>query len=137
MREVFADASYWIAIADPSDSLSEQAVLITEDFVEAHLVTTDEVLVEFLNYFSGYGRAVRNRAAAMVRAILDDPGVRVCRQSRDSFLDGLDLYERRRDKSYSLTDCISMRVMQEDGIQDVLTADRDFQREGFRVLLGT
>jgi predicted nucleic acid-binding protein len=101
-----------------------------------HLVTTDEVLIEVLNYFSGYGPVVREQVAAMVRTILAGPNVDIRKQSHASFLEGVSLYERRRDKSYSLTD-ISMRVMQEDGIQDVLTADRDFQREGFRVLLGT
>jgi predicted nucleic acid-binding protein len=50
------------------------------------------------------------------------------------FLSGLELYRQRLDKGYSLTDCISMRIMGRDGLTDVLTNDRHFEQEGFRAL---
>ena len=40
----------------------------------AHLVTTDEVLTEFLAAVAGGGTFLRQRAAAIVRAILADAG---------------------------------------------------------------
>jgi predicted nucleic acid-binding protein len=46
----------------------------------------------------------------------------------------LDRYERRPDKSYSLTDCISMVVMEEEGINEVLSNDHHFEQEGFTIL---
>ena len=54
--------------------------------------------------------------------------------THELFLEGLALYERRPDKAYRLTDCISMHVMQREGITDVLTNDRHFTQEGFRIL---
>jgi predicted nucleic acid-binding protein len=39
------------------------------------------------------------------------------------------------DKGYSLTDCISMNVMRDRGINDVLTQDKQFAQEGFNILL--
>jgi len=48
---------------------------------------------------------------------------------------GLIRYAARRDKSYSLTDCISMNVMEAEGIQAVLTNDRHFLQEGFTALI--
>ena len=51
------------------------------------------------------------------------------------FLAGLALYERRPDKQYSLADCISMNVMRQRGIQEVLTNDQHFKQEGFKRLL--
>lgn len=59
---------------------------------------------------------------------------RVIPQSRSSFSNGLDLYTRRLDKRYSLTDCISMETMRQEDITDVLTNDRHFEQEGFRAL---
>lgn len=47
----------------------------------------------------------------------------------------MELYQRRGDKSYSMTDCISMVICRARGITDVLTHDEDFVREGFVALL--
>ena len=71
----------------------------------------------------------------MVRAILTNPDVTVVPQSRDSFLEGLALYEQRGDKHYSLTDCISITTMRAESLTDVLTNDRHFEQEGFTVLM--
>jgi predicted nucleic acid-binding protein len=71
----------------------------------------------------------------MVRAMLSDPHVRVVEQSRSGFEGAIARYERRPDKSYSVTDCISMNVMESAGIHDVLTNDHHFAQEGFNVLI--
>ena len=55
--------------------------------------------------------------------------------SRDSFLNGLTLYEARRDKSYSLTDCISLNVMRARSIAHAVTTDSHLAQEGFSVLM--
>ena len=56
-------------------------------------------------------------------------------QTHQSFLDGFALYKARPDKGYSLTDCISMQAMKQDGITEILTNDRHFDQEGFTRLL--
>jgi predicted nucleic acid-binding protein len=99
------------------------------------LVTTEEVLSEFLAAVSAHGDHARRLACQLVRAILADPAIEVAAQSHESFLAGLALYERRPDKEYSLTDCISMNVMRRRRIQEVLTNDRHFAQEGFKRLL--
>jgi predicted nucleic acid-binding protein len=65
---------------------------------------------------------------------LTNPAIRVVEQSRDSFLAGLDLYQSRPDKGYSLTDCISMQTMRRGRITEALTNDHHFEQEGFRAL---
>ena len=70
----------------------------------------------------------------MVQAIHRDPNIRVLPQTRNSFLGGPQLYQERPDKEYSLTDCISMQTMRDEGITDILTADRHFEQEGFNAL---
>ncbi|MEA5477512.1 hypothetical protein VB774_07745 [Pseudanabaena galeata UHCC 0370] len=44
-------------------------------------------------------------------------------------------YRQRPDKQYSLTDCASMVIMKEKGIDPVLPHARHFQQEGFIALL--
>ena len=61
--------------------------------------------------------------------------VQVLSQSHESFIRGFHFYERRADKAYSLTDCISMSHMKAKGIRDVLTSDRHFVQEGFNALM--
>ena len=104
---------------------------------DVNLVTTDEVLAEFLTAMSPMGFVFRKKAANMVSAMLesDNPRVRVVPQTHRSFLDGLDRYARRPDKAYSLQDCISMNVMEAEGITDVLTSDHHFKQEGFTILM--
>jgi predicted nucleic acid-binding protein len=71
----------------------------------------------------------------MVRAIMDNPNVKVLPQTRDSFLSGVKLYEERSDKQYSLTDCISMNAMRAESLSEILTIDNHFEQEGFSVLM--
>jgi predicted nucleic acid-binding protein len=49
-------------------------------------------------------------------------------------LEGLALYKDRPDKEYSLTDCIAMQVMRQEGLTEVLTNDHHFTQEGFYIL---
>jgi predicted nucleic acid-binding protein len=98
-------------------------------------VTTDEVLTEVLAAFSDAGPVLRLRSASLVRNLHQKASVTVQSQSRETFLAGLELYESRADKGYSLTDCISMRTMRERGISEILTHDVHFQQEGFTLLL--
>jgi len=134
MKKIFSDTQYWIAIVNPGDSFASAAKAARLSIGEAFIVTTDEVLIEFLSALSK-GEHMRKQAAHMVRAILENPNVTVIPQTRDSFLKGLTFYETRSDKEYSLTDCISMNVMKDESLVEVLTNDHHFDQEGFTVLI--
>ena len=125
--KVFADTFYWIALTDSNDEYHERALGI-----RAELVTTDEVLTEYLTFFCGAPSLLRREVALVVEDILRDPSVEVVAQSRESFLAGLRLYQDRPDKRYSLVDCISMQTMRSRGLTEVLTNDRHFEQEGFK-----
>jgi predicted nucleic acid-binding protein len=127
--KVFADTFYWIALTDSTDAAHKRARQVTDD-----LVTTDEVLTEYLNFFSASQEFMRREIVLTVEDILQDPGVTLVPQSRETFLAGLSLFRTRADKGYSLTDCISMRTMQRLGLTAVLTNDRHFEQEGFRAI---
>ncbi len=135
MRRVFADSMYWIAIANRKDQWHARATRATRLLGQVTLVTADEVLDEFLTYYSGHGPVLRRNAAQTVDDALADPLVIVRPQTHQSFLDGFALYKARPDKEYSLTDCISMEAMRQEGISEILTNDAHFTQEGFTVLL--
>ena len=135
MRAVFADTVYWIAMARPHDQWREAAKEASRRLGRAEIVTTDEVLTEFLAALSKGGPRVRLAAARMVRAILSNPSVRVIPQSRASFGSGLNRYKARSDKEYSLQDCVTMNMMEAESITEILTNDYHFEQEGFTVLM--
>jgi predicted nucleic acid-binding protein len=135
MRRIFADAVYWVAITHRKDQWHARAVQVSQQLGAVTLVTTDEVLTEFLNHFGAYGDQMRAQAVDTVRDLFNDPAVLVVPQSRRTFLAGLALCEARQDKEYGLTDCISMATMRQEGLTEVLTHDRHFTQEGFTKLL--
>jgi len=52
MTALFADTFYWVALADFKDSAHRCAVAIRSERADALIVTTDEVLVEYLTFFA-------------------------------------------------------------------------------------
>lgn len=100
----------------------------------AEIITTQEMLIEFLTAFR-YTTQLRRIAARRVDQITADPQILVIHQSDDSFQAGFALYQARPDKAYSLADCISMATMRRESVHEVLTHDGHFTQEGFTVLL--
>jgi predicted nucleic acid-binding protein len=133
VKAVFADTFYWIALTNKRDSAHHEVMRLTASLGPKAVVTSDEVLTEFLT-FSASHELLRIAAGKAVQHLLNDPDIRVIPQSRDSFVDGLLLYNSRPDKGYSLTDCISMQIMRREGLTHVLTNDRHFEQEGFKAL---
>jgi uncharacterized protein len=135
VKRVFADTLYWVAITNPRDPWRAASRQARAGLRDVTLVTTGDVLAEYLTAMARGGPSLRRQAAAIVRAVLADQGVIVLPQAHDTFLAGLSLYESRLDKGYSLTDCISMNAMTATGIVEILTNDHHFEQEGFRTLI--
>jgi len=134
VKAVFADTFYWAALTSAEDSSHVRALEFSRSAQLDRIVTTDEVLVEYLAFFASARPSVRMQAGNTVAQFLAHSRVQVIPQTRDSFLRGLQLYRARPDKGYSLTDCISMETMRREGLTEVLTNDRHFEQEGFRAL---
>ncbi len=132
---VFADTLYWVAVLNPIDQWHRQATETRKSLGDIKIVTTETVLIEVLNYFSEYGSQTRKSAVDAVRTIMIDEEVEYISHSPETFLDALDFYERRLDKGYSLTDCVSMLTMKKLTVQKILTHDDHFKQEGLTTLL--
>ena len=134
MNLIFADTFFWIALTNPEDGSHEQAKGFIAAARPGGIVTTEQVLTEYLNYFSAWGPSYRHKISTNVEQMLENPTTRVILSSKEIFLAGLSLYRARPDKGYSLTDCVSMETMRREGLTEVLTNDRHFEQEGFRPL---
>jgi len=132
MNLVFADTYYFIALLSPNDSAHRLAV----EFSELHrpaLLTTAWVMTELADGLAGTPN--RHLFAKILLETEQQAGNLLLPPTEDLFRRGIDLYERHPDKSWSLTDCISLVAMQEHGVTEALTADRHFEQAGFVPLL--
>lgn len=135
MRRFFADTFYWVALLLRRDHWHAHVTAFNHTLRRDDVFfTTDAIILEFLAALSSAGPYLRQQAVDRVEAMLANPYIRVEEVTRALLLDGLALYKSRSDKEYSLTDCISMQVMRREGLTDVLTNDRHFTQEGFRIL---
>lgn len=135
MRAVFIDTLYWIAILNPRDTYHGAAVQLDDHLKNVKFVTSELVLVEFLSYFSGFGEVFRIKAVQFVNELFRNPNIEIVRFTRDSLLKSIDLYNNRRDKEYSLTDCNSMVIMIDKKINEILTYDHHFTQEKYTVMI--
>lgn len=135
MSKIFVDASHFVALLNKNDELHTIAANAEIKYSQRSLVTTEDVLTEVLNFYCEQGEYTRKQVAIFVRNILLDIRVEIMPHTSLTFLNGLELYESRLDKGYSLTDCISMNVCEEMKISDVLSNDSHFRQEGFNTLL--
>lgn len=132
MKPVFADTFFYLALLNPEDAAHPQAAEFLRTQT-ASTVTTAWVLAEVGDAMA----APMNRPLflALLERLRSDPNVTIVPPAQESFDGGVDFYARRRDKEWSLTDCISFVAMQEYGLTDALTGDRHFEQAGFRALL--
>ena len=135
MSPLFADAHYWVALLTPRDQWHQTAREAAAEYASNRLVTTEPVLVEVLNFFAAFRAEMRQAAAGTVQDITEDDRIDVVSSSHRIFMGGLELYESRSDKNYSMVDCMSMHAVNERDLRDVLTHDQHFQQEGFNILL--
>lgn len=135
MKELFVDTWHLVALVNPRDQWHQTAVETETKTRDFNLLITEDVLIEFLNFYSEYGKFMRMKVSAFVREILLDVRAKVISRNETAFLEALELYESRLDKGYSLTDCISMNVCRKFDIGDILTHDKHFEQEGFKILL--
>jgi predicted nucleic acid-binding protein len=133
---VFVDTAGWIALINRRDDYHQQAKHVYAGLGHAMRVTTDSVLIESCNIFSK--APLRPLATVMMEKVNEAKNLGVLNVTHvtEVLLDrGWELFQRRYDKDWSLTDCISFVVMQKRGITKAFTTDHHFEQAGFEKLL--
>jgi predicted nucleic acid-binding protein len=135
MRRLFADSSYWIALLNPKDGLHSKALDVSRVLGLMHIVTSEMVLTEVLNAFARKGEVLRAVGCSLVGQIRSNPNADIVPITSAALQLSITRYCSRGDKTWGLTDCTSFLIMEEQGITEALSADRDFVQAGFRALL--
>jgi predicted nucleic acid-binding protein len=132
MKPLFADTSFYVALLNPRDLMHEKALQVG-DYFHRPVLLTDFILLELGNVLSSVGQ--RSLFSKLADRLRSDPNIRIVSASRDLLDKGLRLFSRREDKEWSLTDCTSFVIMQEEDLTEALTTDHHFEQAGFTVLL--
>lgn len=134
MRAVFADTSYYLALVNSLDRSHSAACRWTSDFAGS-FVTTSWVIMELANAMSQASN--RPFFLSLLHDLQSDARVTIVPPTTELFDRGLDLYSRRTDKDWSLTDCISFLVMEDRNVRNAATLDHHFAQAGFNVVIST
>jgi uncharacterized protein len=130
MKDVFADAQYFIALLNRRDQFHTDAV--AAPVAGTRIITTQWILIETADALSH--PSSRQTAERFIRSLISNSDS-VVLSDLDWLIAGLDLYAKRADKEWSLTDCISFCVMEARGIREALTGDHHFEQAGYVALL--
>lgn len=132
VRMVFVDTAYFLALVNERDSFHAQALQLENQDL-GWRYTTEWVLTEVANDLCPTSR--RYKFNQLMTRLRSRPDMKIVRVKPEQFKEGSELYVKRADKGWSLTDCISFLVMRELGIRAALTPDEDFEQAGFERLM--
>ena len=125
MAVFFADTFFFIALLDSADSSHTRAVGWSRQRGVIFL-TTEYVLIELGDAFHAPGQ--RKEFVIFQDSVRTDSKFRVLPADSRLYAAGLNLFRRRRDKHWQLTDCISFAVMKEQRIREALSGDQHFKQ---------
>lgn len=135
-KAVFIDTVGWIALVHRHDNLHQRTTQVYRTLGRILRVTTDAVLIETCNAFSK--TPLRPLALALMDKIREAKQVgvlEIIHADKKLIEQGWELFKNRMDKEWSLTDCISLVVMENRGITEAITSDHHFEQAGFEKLL--
>ncbi len=132
---VFLDTAYAYALVNTRDQWHDRAVVWQERLAKERLslLSTEFVLMEIADGLAAV--QFRKQAIAIINLLKKNPYVEIVPASSELFAESFELYKKRIDKGWGLTDCTSFTVMQRYGVRDALTTDEHFRQAGFRALL--
>lgn len=137
MNRIFVDTSGWGNLVDTLQKFHAEtkAIYLSAKENGSRLVTTNYVIAELVALLSSPMRIPRTRSIKFIESIKSSALVDIVHIDEDTDAKSWDLLKNRADKSWSLVDCSSFVVMQENKIVEALTTDHHFEQAGFIRLL--
>jgi uncharacterized protein len=132
MTSVFADSYFYLALLNPRDVGHDRAKTVAKDF-QGRIFTSQWVLTEVADAMCRESN--RHRFIRFFETIAIASTLSIVAADASHFMRGMNLYRKRLDKSWSLTDCTSFVIMHDLGLTEAFTADAHFEQAGFAALL--
>lgn len=135
MKRIFVDTAALIAMGEKTDKFHKKALEVRNELKtsQSEFVTTNAVIFELAGYFCLSQK--RGTASRLTEAINQSKKWDCITIDENLMKKGLALYKKMSDKDWSLVDCISMIIAEENSITDIFTTDHHFEQAGFTILL--
>jgi len=137
MNKIYVDTSGWGNLVDTLQQFHAEtkAIYLNAKQNGSRLVTTNYVITELVALLSSPLRIPRNKSIKFIESIKSSALVDIVHIDEDLDAKSWELLKNRADKNWSLVDCSSFIVMQENKIIEALTTDHHFEQAGFVRLL--
>ena len=137
MNKIYVDTSGWGNLVDTLQEFHAETKTIYLNAKQngSRLVTTNYVIAELVALLSSPLRIPRNKSIKFIESIKSSALVDIVHIDEDLDAKSWELLKNRADKNWSLVDCSSFVVMQENKILEALTTDHHFEQAGFVQLL--
>ena len=136
MTRIFVDTSGWGHLADPRQEFARQASsLYLEARRSGRIVTSNYVIAELTALLMSPLRVKAPKRIDIINGIRSSSYIDIVHIDVSMDERAWNLLQGRPDKQWSLVDCSSFVLMQEMGITEALTTDRNFEQAGFVGLL--
>lgn len=135
--KIFADTSFFVAYYNIHDQYHSQTAEILKSLIPLNpsFFTSDYIYDETLTFllqthpFYGYKRAQKYDQD------INEGKITLVFISESIFSKAKEIFLRfNKDKRWSFTDCVSFALMEDFGINKVLTFDHNFREMGFKIV---
>ncbi len=135
MNKVFIDSAAWLALVNKNDEFHEKAKEVRGNLFKEKVsfVTTNQIIIEVANTLSKL--RFKKAVVKLIESIEKSKDINVIFIDEEIYTQSWERYKDRDDKEWSLTDCISFIIMEDEGIQRAFTTDHHFEQAGFTKLL--
>jgi uncharacterized protein len=130
MNAVFVDTGYLLALEIANDQRHQAATQHWQGVVTTppRLVTTSDVFDEVVTCFNS--RGAHAKAVQVGNHLLQSPSVQLIHVDTALVYEGWTYFQRHHDQDYSLTDCLSLLVMQKLGVRTAFACDQHLVQAG-------
>lgn len=128
----FLDTSYIIALEIVNEDYHQQVLQHWQTLAISQplLVTTTYIFDETVTFFNS--RNLHDKAVEIGNRLIESSEIQLIEINKKLFNEGWLYFQKYKDKSYSLTDCLSFIVMEQNNIYQTLTLDHHFVQAGFQ-----
>jgi len=132
MTSFFVDTSDLIALENSVDQYHRTASRHWSELAKSSshsFVTSSYVFVEVVTLLNN--RRLHSKAVELGKNLLTSRLFNLVHVDEELFDEAWALFQKHKDKKYSLTDCVSFQLMKRLAITEALTFDKHFVQAGF------
>ncbi|MEB3210316.1 MAG: PIN domain-containing protein [Leptolyngbyaceae bacterium] len=137
INSAFIDTSGWANAFDRRQPFHQTAVATFQKLRQSRalIVTSNYVIAELVALLESPLRTPRSRIFTIIDTIKTTPYLNIIHIDAATDAAAWKICKSRPDKNWSLVDCSSFVLMEQQTIQIALTSDRHFEQAGFIRLL--